>query len=174
MKQQRIVEAAKSTLLREGLAGWTVERVAREAGCAKGLVHYHFHSKWELLALVASNLRRERIERRAEAFRRQGTAGLDALWAVLLAEVESGECAAWLGLVTLADPLVRDALPPTGDDLRKLAAQVSASLDVSGPSLEAMRVVVASLDGMQIPLLLGDSPTVVREMYDRFWLAVLS
>jgi len=174
VKQQRIVEAAKSILLREGLSGWTVERVAREAGCAKGLVHYHFHSKWELLALVASNLRRERIERRAAAFRRQGAAALDALWEVLLAEVETGECAAWLGLVTLSDPLVRDALPPTGDDLRSLAAEVASALGVSGPPLETMRVVMASLDGIQVPLLLGDSPTVVREMYDRFWLAVLT
>lgn len=173
MKQQRIVEAATLTLVREGLAGWTVERVAREAECAKGLVHYHFKSKWQLLALVASALRRERMGRRLDAFGHAGAAALDALWAVLAGEVVRGECAAWFALATVPDQVVRDALPATGDDLRRIAAAMSASLALPELPIDTLRVVLATLDGMQLPLLLGDREEAVREVYDRYWLAVV-
>jgi AcrR family transcriptional regulator len=173
MRQQRIIDAAKAILIREGLAGWTVERVAKEAGCAKGLVHYHFETKWQLLGLVASALRRERIARRAQAFGRRGTDALDALWNVLLAETTSGESAGWFALATVQDETVREALPATSDDLRRVAAAMAIALDLPEFPAGRLRVVLATLDGMQLPLLLGDDPEAVREVYDRYWLAVL-
>ena len=36
-----------------------------------------------------------------------------------------------------------------------------------------LRVVLSTLDGMQLPLLLGDDREAVREVYDRYWLATL-
>ena len=173
MRQQRIIDAAKAILIRDGLAGWTVERVAREAGCAKGLVHYHFETKWQLLGLVATALRKERMVRRAVAFGRSGTDALDALWEVLLAETSSGECAAWFALATLQDRTVRDTLPATGDDLRRVAAAMAGALALPEFPIPRLRVVLATLDGMQLPLLLGDDPEAVREVYDRYWLATL-
>lgn len=173
MRQQRIIDAAKAILIRDGLAGWTVERVAREASCAKGLVHYHFETKWQLLGLVAAALRKERMGRRAGAFARSGTDALDALWEVLTAETASGECAAWFALATVQDRTVRDALPATGDDLRRVAAAMATALALPEPSIPHLRVVLATLDGMQLPLLLGDDREAVREVYDRYWLATL-
>ena len=173
MRQQRIIDAAKAILIRDGLAGWTVERVAREAGCAKGLVHYHFETKWQVLGLVAAALRKERMARRAGAFSRSGTEALDALWEVLTAETASGECAAWFALATVQDRTVHDALPATGDDLRRVAAAMAAALSLPELPIARLRVVLSTLDGMQLPLLLGDDTEAVREVYDRYWLATL-
>ncbi|HEU4829524.1 MAG TPA: TetR family transcriptional regulator [Gemmatimonadales bacterium] len=173
MRQQRIIDAAKAILIRDGLAGWTVERVAREAGCAKGLVHYHFETKWQVLALVAAALRKERMARRAGAFGRSGADALDALWEVLTAETASGECAAWFALATVQDRTVHDALPATGDDLRRVAAAMATALSLPELPITRLRVVLSTLDGMQLPLLLGDDSEAVREVYDRYWLATL-
>lgn len=173
-KQHRIVDAATSILVREGLAGWTVERVAREAGCAKGLVHYHFTTKWQLLSLVAAALRRERIARRMTAFGEVGTDALDALWSVMGEEVASGECAAWLGLATVRDAGVRASMPVTADELRGFAVELSQALAVPQPAAPTLRAVLATLDAMQLPLLLGERPEAVRDVYDRFWLSVLT
>lgn len=53
-RRQQIVEAAARVIARKGYAGASVSAMAREAGLAPGLVHYHFESKQAvLLALVA-------------------------------------------------------------------------------------------------------------------------
>ncbi|HEU5049713.1 MAG TPA: TetR family transcriptional regulator [Gemmatimonadales bacterium] len=173
VRQQRIIDAAIAILVRDGLSGWTVERVAREASCAKGLVHYHFDTKWQLLALVASALRKDRMARRADAFGHSGTDALDALWEVLVSETMSGGCAAWFALATVPDRTVREALPATGDDLRRVAGAMLGALPLTELPLPRLRVILATLDGLQLPLLLGDDPEAVREVYDRFWLATL-
>ena len=174
MKQQRIIDAARATLVREGLAGWTMERVAREAECAKGLVHYHFRTKTELLAVVAASIRRARADRRVEAFRSRGAAALDALWQVLVAEVASGEAAAWLSLASLPERSVRDALLASREELDRLGAAAGGSLDTAELSEPALRMLMAALDGLQLPLVLGEAPDPVREAYDRLWLTALS
>ena len=174
MKQQRIVEAARSTLVQEGLAGWTMERVAREAGCAKGLVHYHFRTKAELLAVVAASLRRERAGRRIDAFRARGAAALDALWQVLVREVATGEAAAWLSLASLPERPVRDALLASREELERLGAAAGASLESAELSEPALRMLLAALDGLQLPLVRGEDAEPVREAFDRSWPTALS
>jgi AcrR family transcriptional regulator len=172
--RERIVAAAKSILVRDGLTGWTVDAVAREAGCAKGLIHYHHQSKSSLLARLAASLRADRVGRRLEAFDRLGAPSLDALWMVLQGEAASGEAAAWLALVALADPLVRAELPPRSAELQALAESVGAALDLPRVSLGTIRIALAAMDGIQVPLLLGEAPEAVREAYDRIWLAALA
>ncbi|HLS48237.1 MAG TPA: TetR/AcrR family transcriptional regulator [Gemmatimonadales bacterium] len=172
-RQQRIIDAAIAILVRDGLSGWTIERVARQAGCAKGLVHYHFDTKWQLLALVASALRRQRLARRAAAFNRSGADALDALWDTLYDEMASGECAAWFALATVQDRTVREALPATSDELQRVASAMSTALSLPEMPVGRLRVILSTLNGMQLPLLLGDKPEAVREVYDRFWLATL-
>src|SRR3989304_5753325 len=55
-----ILDAADRLLRRGG--GGTVDEVAREARCAKGLVHYHFKTKAALLAAAAARLGGEAAE----------------------------------------------------------------------------------------------------------------
>ena len=51
-KAQRIVDAMRSSVARRGSAGSTFDHVAREAGVSRGLLHYYFGSKEQLLAEV--------------------------------------------------------------------------------------------------------------------------
>lgn len=51
-KAERILAAAGRVLAAEGYGGATVARVAEEAGVSRGLLHYYFESKEDLVARV--------------------------------------------------------------------------------------------------------------------------
>lgn len=51
-KAARIVEAMRASVAEHGIAGSTFDRVAREAGVSRGLLHYHFGTKERLLVEV--------------------------------------------------------------------------------------------------------------------------
>src|SRR5438094_4740953 len=51
-KAQRIVDAMRRSVAQRGVAGSTFDHVAKEAGVSRGLLHYYFGSKEELLAEV--------------------------------------------------------------------------------------------------------------------------
>jgi AcrR family transcriptional regulator len=76
-KAQRIVEAMRRSVARRGTAGSTFDHVAREAGVSRGLLHYYFGTKEQLLVEAVRRdceLRMELLEqqlagvRTAEAF----------------------------------------------------------------------------------------------------------
>jgi AcrR family transcriptional regulator len=51
-RAERIVDAMRRSVARRGVAGSTFDRVAREAGVSRGLLHYHFGTKEQLLVEV--------------------------------------------------------------------------------------------------------------------------
>ena len=51
-KTLQIIAAARTVLARQGFAGTTISLVAGEAGVSRGLLHYYFKNKEELLARV--------------------------------------------------------------------------------------------------------------------------
>jgi len=51
-KAQAIIDAMRLSVARRGVAGSTFDRVAREAGVSRGLLHYYFGTKERLLAEV--------------------------------------------------------------------------------------------------------------------------
>jgi AcrR family transcriptional regulator len=56
-KVQQILVAARQVLAREGYSATTIRQVAAEAGVSRGLLHYYFANKEELLArVVRSNV----------------------------------------------------------------------------------------------------------------------
>jgi AcrR family transcriptional regulator len=66
-KAQRIVEAMRHSVARRGVARSTFDHVSREAGVSRGLLHYYFGTKEQLLVEAArrdSELRIEALERR--------------------------------------------------------------------------------------------------------------
>jgi AcrR family transcriptional regulator len=165
-----ITAAATRVLLRHGLQEWSVERVATEAGCAKGLVHYHHGTKRALLARVGETMARGRQSRRIEALSGSGADALDRLWQVLLREVRGGEWAAWTAL--LAEPsIARPSEPPDG--LTALAVALGRSLELPTLRTEEARLASAALDGFQLALHLGAPEESVHEAYHRLWLALL-
>jgi AcrR family transcriptional regulator len=66
-KAQRIVEAMRHSVARRGVAGSTFDQVSREAGVSRGLLHYYFGTKEQLLVEAA----RRDCELRIEALERQ-------------------------------------------------------------------------------------------------------
>lgn len=167
-----ILAAARTVLIRHGLPDWTVERIAAEAGCAKGLVIYHYRSRDQLLVELASALHGDRHGRRTGALARGGTAGLDALWTALREEVAGGEFAAWLGLAALPAGPARDAVRPTPRELLRLEAAAGSALGVDTAGSGAL--IAAALDGVQLALHAGHPEPGVREAYHRFWLGLIS
>ena len=169
--KSEILAAAKSVLVKKGLTAWTIEDVAREARCAKGLVNYHYKTKANLLAQVGESLREDRIGRRLAALDNEGATALDALWNTLAAEVRSGELAAWLSLSALPDQAVHHGLRSQERELRALEAAANRAFGVSDPSMG--QLLDSVLTGFQIALLNGHEDQVVREAYHRFWLGIL-
>lgn len=52
IKTQRILQAVRFLLARNGYMGTTITLVAKEAGVSRGLLHYYFKNKDEMLAQV--------------------------------------------------------------------------------------------------------------------------
>lgn len=169
--KSEILGAAKAVLVQKGLAAWTIEDVAREARCAKGLVNYHYKTKANLLAQVGESLREDRLGRRLAALENEGATALDALWNTLTAEVRSGELAAWLSLSALPDQAVHHALRSQERELRRLAEAAARAFGVSDGSLG--QLIDSVLTGFQLALLNGHEDQTVREAYHRFWLGIL-
>lgn len=66
-KAQRIIEAMRRSVARRGAAGSTFDHVSREAGVSRGLLHYYFGTKEQLLVETARRdceLRLEMLEER--------------------------------------------------------------------------------------------------------------
>ena len=173
MKLQ-IVDHATSLLVERGLSGWSLDALAARAGCAKGLLLYHHRSKAALLAAVATQLRRERLRRRVAALRPAGPAAIDALWLQLVEDTESGRETAWLSLVALGEPGVRECTRSTLEEIAALGSATAASLEVEGEPEELGRVVAAALDGFGLGLLTDGRQPELREAYHRHWLGLLA
>jgi AcrR family transcriptional regulator len=69
-KAQRIIDAMRRSVARRGTAASTFDHVSREAGVSRGLLHYYFGTKEQLLAEAVRrdcDLRLELLERRLAA-----------------------------------------------------------------------------------------------------------
>ena len=155
------------------LTDWTVESVAAQAGCAKGLVLYHFKSKAALLDRIADRVRQQLGERQLAALTEdpKGAQALDRLWAVLAADVKAGSFGLWVGL--MSDSRTRKAAARSPQEIDGLLQAAALALGVPKDSL-ALPLIPAVLDGLSLELLQGNAPASVQERFDAFWLGVLS
>jgi AcrR family transcriptional regulator len=96
-----IANAALDVLSEAGLKGATFDRIAERAGCAKGLVNYHFPSRIDLFAEVVSLATQRLWAPRQQALSASGSAVVDQTWKVLLAERGTGIQLAISGLSSL-------------------------------------------------------------------------
>lgn len=78
----QILSAALKCFTRSGFSGSPMEEIAREAGVSKGLLHYHFKSKEQLLIEVQSHLFRRVSETIRAATARLGPSVEQAKWAL--------------------------------------------------------------------------------------------
>ena len=70
--RQKILEAARATLLEAGTAGTSTRAVAERAGVPLSLVHYHFGSKHDLLAAVLEHENEGLLVRQRELYAAPG------------------------------------------------------------------------------------------------------
>jgi len=146
-----ILAAAVHTLKRAGLEAFTLERVARRAGVAKGLLLYHYGSRSRLLRAAAAELRAQRAAGIAQALgRRGGASGVDACWDELRRQAEDGTARAWLALCA--------------------AGIIDRSDSNEGLEATARQAV---LDGCATALATGAPRADLRDAYHALWLALL-
>jgi AcrR family transcriptional regulator len=167
LAKARILEASRAITERDGLTVWSIERCARAANCAKGLVLHYYGTKGELLAATAASLAGSRAEGWRAALSAEGIDGLDALWEALAAEARTGRASAILQLrlagVAGAQLSVKDR-----HDLRAaLARALSAGTEALPPAAALEGV----LEGYQLAMLGNDDLEGVREAFFRYWLS---
>jgi AcrR family transcriptional regulator len=85
-KAQRIIEAMRSSVGARGAAASTFDHVAREAGVSRGLLHYYFGTKEQLLVEVLRHDCEIRIETMDERIARAET--VDEIVEALVAGLE--------------------------------------------------------------------------------------
>ena len=86
-KAQRIIEAMRASVGRRGAAGSTFDHVAKEAGVSRGLLHYYFGSKEQLLVEVVRHDCEVRIQAMDERLARADS--VDALVDALVSQLEA-------------------------------------------------------------------------------------
>ena len=168
--RQRILDAAVSVLASSGLTDWTVENVSSKAGCAKGLVLYHFGSKQALIDQIAVEVTAARWSARASALRLPPAKAIDRLWEVVSGEVTSGTFRLWLSLA--ADSTTATVATFSTSQRQQLATAAATTFRIPAAD-PALTTLPAILDGFQLLLLQGVAEAEVREGFDSYWLELL-
>lgn len=150
-----------------GLTDWSIEGCAKRAGCAKGLVLHHHHSKEELLSTVARELSAARSKEWRAALEPRDVSALDALWDRLLqAHADrSGRALIELRLAGIEGTLLGPA------EASELAIRLARALDLAPEELPAPLVLEPLLEGYLLALQRNASTEDVREAFFRYWLS---
>lgn len=159
-RREQIVDGLVRVMARRGYEQATIPEIAREAGLAAGLVHYHFDNKLEILLALVDRLTgfaRARIESRLGAAGDDPRRRLDAFFDALLALGDDADpaaavCWAFVGADAIRLPEVRTLyqrwLEEARDALRELFAAVLAAEDRERAGLDAMAAgMVAAIEG---------------------------
>ena len=166
LAKSRILEASKGITVRDGLTDWSIDRCAKAAKCAKGLVLHYFKTRGELWTATAAGFSSDRASSWRAALSAEGIDGLDALWEALSSEARSGRASALLQL-RLARVAGAELSPKDRNDLRAaLARALSTRTDVLPPAAALEGV----LEGYQLALLGNDDAEGVREAFFRYWI----
>ncbi len=175
-----VIVGAAQRLLRRG-GGGTVEQVAREARCAKGLVHYHFHTKGALLAAAAAQLGEARQEAWREAFHATSPQqAIERSWQLLVSESRNGTTRAWTGLYAQAGRItgraVSEQIAAYGRTLAEAAGALLGDLGLAPtiPIQEIGWLLAGVIHGMGLQLEVGVPPDRLQGAYAAAWLGVLS
>ena len=159
----------------------TTDEVAQRAECAKGLVHYHFKSKDQLLAAAAEKLWQERADSWGAALTSVSPrASIGDAWKTLLKESSDGTSAASAALGLRTEKLVVQSINNgrvafarglTGA-LDKLLAQLGLEPSVPISALGAL--LVAVIEGIGLQLGSGAAPDEMEQAWSAFWAGLLS
>lgn len=179
--RESIVEAATKLVKRVGAGSLTIDRVAKAAGCAKGLVHYHLKTKQALLEAVAHQIAAEREANWLEAF--GATTPKQAVrhsWELLTRESADGTIRGWVSLLgsapLLADRTVSKVAAGFSVALSRGALQVvsRAGRSIAVRPAEIGWLLAAVVDGIALQLSSGADLSDLEGAYAAAWLGILS
>jgi TetR/AcrR family transcriptional regulator, transcriptional repressor of bet genes len=152
-RRAEIVLGLRRAMARLGYARATVAEIAREAGLAPGLVHYHFADKAEILRTLVDGLvatARGRIEARVAAAS-TARARLDAFIDALLArgpddDTDAAACWALVGAEAVTQPVVRALYAEfVAEIATRLGALLVAACHAEGRSGDGCRALAGAL-----------------------------
>ena len=176
-----ILEAA-TALVRERRSGEvTTEDVAKRAGCAKGLVHYHFKRKDQLLAAVATRLWDGRSNGWASALDAPDPKkSIGNAWSLLRSEASNGTAAACAALGLRNDELVVQSVNSGRASFSKsMTNAVDRLLGGMGwaptvPASELGTLLAATAEGIGLQLGSGADAVELEQAWAAFWVGLLS
>lgn len=176
----KILAAAAECVIRSGVANTSMQDVASAASVSKGLIHYHFKDKAQLLAtLVAWLTGRITGRQRAASGHVQPENAVDMVWSWVEGELTRGDLRALVALSLDDSPGVRtatrDALAVRRSAATEMVAAVYAALELTPrvPSALLAEVLVGFLDGLSTTTAVAE-PGEQRVAFDAFWLALLT
>lgn len=178
--RRSILDAAIHELRDKGAGTATVEAVAKRAGCAKGLVLYHFKTKQNLFESAGSALVKTRMDKWTTAFEGTATEAIDQTWDVLTTESANGVAMAWSSLLSpagqISDQSVSDLSKSFANALGEAGIGLFARLGTEPRvSKEELGWLLASIvTGIETSLLTGANAEAVNGAYTAAWLGVLS
>jgi TetR/AcrR family transcriptional regulator, transcriptional repressor of bet genes len=152
-RRAQIVDALLTVMARSGYDGASIQAIAKEAGLAPGLLHYHFESKQEILRELVETLAaqlRERYRRRLDDAGEAPGARLRAFVEAHLAEGPDADARAVASWVLIAAEAVREpevrALygASVGERLAELEGLLRACIAGAGKRARGVRALAAA------------------------------
>jgi len=180
--RETILQSAEGLVRKHGAGAVTVEAVAKAAGSAKGLVHYHFKTKIGLLGAVLDRLSQTRIRAWLAALEPGAQqSAVERSWSLLTEESVGGTVLAWHTLIqsgeVFADHSVKSVVNEfsrsLGDALVRLLEE-DMRLVPTVPNEEIGWLITAVIDGIGLQLLGGASEDELQGAYAAAWLGILS
>jgi AcrR family transcriptional regulator len=179
--REAILGAAVDRLLAEPASRVTLDSVASAAGCAKGLVHYHFKTKDNLVAAALTRIWEERRGRwEAAMSNSEPAAAIAACWQLVITEGGGGICtAAVTGWRDISESVVRTVNNARLRFVAQLGESVSALLSRMGlgctvPAAEIASLMAAVIDGLGLQLASGAPAEALEPAWHAFWAGILS
>jgi AcrR family transcriptional regulator len=176
-----ILAAAERLLRRRGATDTTIEAVAKETRCAKGLVLYHFKTKPALLGSVTEQMGKARQTAWVAAFRAASPeAAIQQTWELVTREARDGTIRAWTSLLadqhTLTVQTVKQQIEAFATALSGAVSRLLQDLGLHPtiPVREMGWLLAGVVHGMGIQLEAGTNPAELQGAYAAAWLGVLS
>lgn len=177
--RDRIINAGRRVLRRVGAFRLTIDLVAAEARCAKGLIHYHFGTKTQLLSELLRRASQDRLRRWREALAVDDVQdAIAATWETLLEEAEESEihggglAGSSMELRELGLEIHQEFAGTLGEAVDGLMTRTGFRFDA--PSGHIGALMAADVTGAIIRLGAGVDAVSVEEGYALAWLGLLS
>jgi TetR/AcrR family transcriptional regulator, transcriptional repressor for nem operon len=176
----KILAAAAECVIRSGVANTSMQDVAAAADVSKGLIHYHFRDKVQLLATLVDWLAARVVGRqRAASGHVRAENAVDMVWSWAEGELSRGDLRALVALSLEESAEVRTATRAALERRRtaatEMVAAVYAALELTPrvPAALLAEVLVSFLDGLASCSAVAE-PGEQRVAFDAFWLALLT